>query len=283
MKTLWIGTALFALATAAQPASAQLLGGGGLGGQLGGSLGGASGALGGHGMLDRTLEPGRAMGDGTASARTSSRTSKAIDARNGRVTASHDSTADGTGGGTATLGDRTLSGSGSAGGTAGGGVDAQLVGTDALRGAASRATQTAGTLAGRGRDAAGNAVGRTRTVAADTLDRAQAVGGGAAASGSGSGSGMLATGSGTAAGGGMLALSGQGGGIPVAPGMAVNDARGRAIGTVESVRSGANGAVQRVLVHVGNRVADLPAANFSAGGDALVSAMGRGAVKNAAE
>ena len=48
IKTLF-GTAAVALVVAATPASAQLLGGGGLGGSLGGSLGGTLGSIGGNG------------------------------------------------------------------------------------------------------------------------------------------------------------------------------------------------------------------------------------------
>jgi hypothetical protein len=65
--------------------------------------------------------------------------------------------------------------------------------------------------------------------------------------------------------------------------MAVTDARGRAIGTVQAVRSTARGSVQSVLVKVGKKTAELPAANFSGSGTALVSAMGKGEVKDAAQ
>jgi hypothetical protein len=86
---------------------------------------------------------------------------------------------------------------------------------------------------------------------------------------------------------GGLALAGSGaasaGAFPVAPGMAIRDTAGRAIGTVQAVRAGANGALSDVLVRVGNRVATLPAANFSGSGDVLVSAMGKSEVKNAAQ
>ena len=61
----------------------------------------------------------------------------------------------------------------------------------------------------------------------------------------------------------------------VEPGTIVTDAHGRAIGTVQAVRNTAAGAVQNVVVRVGNRLASLPAANFGVSGDVLVSGMTR--------
>jgi hypothetical protein len=52
---------------------------------------------------------------------------------------------------------------------------------------------------------------------------------------------------------------------------------------VQRVRAAANGAVDSVLVVVGSRVAELPADNFSLSGDALVSAMARGEVRQEAQ
>lgn len=64
--------------------------------------------------------------------------------------------------------------------------------------------------------------------------------------------------------------------------MNVVDAKGRAIGTVRALKSEADGRVRDVLVQVGNRVATLPAANFSGEGNVLVSAMARSAVSREA-
>src|SRR3546814_16354788 len=77
---------------------------------------------------------------------------------------------------------------------------------------------------------------------------------------------LAATGSGAANGSGMFAVS---------PGMTIQDARGKVIGTVQSVRANGQGGVQAVIVESGNRVAELPAANFTGPGNALGSAMGR--------
>ncbi|MFC0307399.1 hypothetical protein ACFFIH_23915, partial [Rhizorhabdus histidinilytica] len=104
--------------------------------------------------------------------------------------------------------------------------------------------------------------------------------------GSATGSGNAA---GTASGGlGQLALAGSAaanaaGSFDVAPGMLVQDARGRVIGTVQDVRSTARGTVQSVVMQVGDATATLPAANFNGSGNVLVSAMGKGEVKKTAK
>jgi hypothetical protein len=85
----------------------------------------------------------------------------------------------------------------------------------------------------------------------------------------------------------MLALAGSAaaagaGSFDVQPGMTVVDAKDRVIGTVRDVRSEADGRVRAVLVQIGDRVATLPAANFSGEGSVLVSAMKRSEVKREA-
>ena len=97
IKTLF-GTAAVALVVAATPASAQLLGGGGLGGSLGGSLGGTLGSIGGNGAgtgsLGGTLGGFPVDTSGTTTSRTSSHTDKSVNARKGRVSASNASSTD---------------------------------------------------------------------------------------------------------------------------------------------------------------------------------------------
>ena len=61
------------------------------------------------------------------------------------------------------------------------------------------------------------------------------------------------------------------------------DAKGHVIGTVSNVRSTAQGSVREVMVTVGKQTATLPAANFTGSGDVLVSAIGKGEVKNTAK
>ena len=86
---------------------------------------------------------------------------------------------------------------------------------------------------------------------------------------------------------GGLALAGSAaaaaaGSASVAPGMIVRDGAGRAIGEVQHLRAAANGVVDLVFVEVGNRVAALPADNFSVSGETLVSAMSRSEVRREA-
>lgn len=78
-------------------------------------------------------------------------------------------------------------------------------------------------------------------------------------------------------------LIGSGAALPALnPGSTVRDAKGEAIGRVQSIRRNAVGRVESVTMAVGRRVATLPADNFSVQGDVLVSAMGEGQVKRAA-
>ncbi|HWU94044.1 MAG TPA: hypothetical protein VN029_00515, partial [Sphingomonas sp.] len=89
-------------------------------------------------------------------------------------------------------------------------------------------------------------------------------------------------------GGNTLALAGSAaangdGAFPVSVGMPVTDAKGKLIGTVQSVRTAGRGTVQQVLVKVKDKTATLPAANFTGSGNALVSAMGKGEVQKSAD
>ncbi len=181
------------------------------------------------------------------------------------------------------VGNRSGGANGATSGTVGGSVDAQLIGTDAVRDAAGRGVNTVGNVAGRVRDTAGAVGNRARGAVSNLTGRAANAAGNAA----GSGSGSLSAAGGNGALSGNLALAGsgaaQGGAFPVNTGMVVNDAQGRAIGAVQSVRTNAQGAVERVLVKVGERIANLPAANFSGSGNVLVSAMGQGDVSSAAK
>lgn len=102
-----------------------------------------------------------------------------------------------------------------------------------------------------------------------------ASGAGAAAGGfQGSLGQLAAAGSGAASGGGMFAVE---------PGMVVTDARGKAIGYVQSVRQTGSGVVEAVTVEVGDRFATLPAANFAGSGDVLVTGMTKGQLKDEAK
>ena len=69
----------------------------------------------------------------------------------------------------------------------------------------------------------------------------------------------------------------------VKPGMEIQSLKGETIGTVRKVNTDAKGAVQSILVDVDGRAATLPAGNFSANGDALVSGMTEGQIKKASK
>ncbi|MFX7140481.1 hypothetical protein ABTH88_21355, partial [Acinetobacter baumannii] len=65
---------------------------------------------------------------------------------------------------------------------------------------------------------------------------------------------MSLAGSGTANGQGTFAIT---------RGMPITDARGRAIGTVQSVTTDTRGRVEQVKMKVGHKLATLPASNFT--------------------
>ena len=94
---------------------------------------------------------------------------------------------------------------------------------------------------------------------------------------------------GTSSGGlGQLVSSGsfaasKSGTFAVEPGMPIEDARGRTIGYVQSIKQTKQGVVEAVTVETGNRVATLPAASFSGSGDALVTGMTKSEMKSAAK
>lgn len=303
MKTLFLSAAVAAL-TLSVPASAQLLGGtggltGGLGGQLGGTLGGTLSRPGGA-MLDRPIgrplervpldqlnAPVEQATRAAKRARGSADVERSVDRRSGRASAS--GRADGGIGGaldsqTGALGRSAgLSGRGDASGSASGGASVDLIGTDDVRAAAGRVRDRAGSAVGIARGAASGAVERGRGV----TDTARGAPGNAAgelggsASGSGSGSGSADGGS---AFGSVEGSSAATGNVASAlePGARVEDARGRLIGKLQQVNRNARGRIESLDVLVGRKVATLPAGNFSASGDVLVSAMSKGEVKDAA-
>jgi hypothetical protein len=272
MKILLIATT--ALTLFASPASAQLLGGGGaLGGTLGGGLGG---------RLGNPMNSIGSTTNGTLEGTATTSGSHKVDRRSGTVHA--DRSASGTIGGTidstTDLPRRTLSGkaSGNASGSAGSGADAQLIGTDAVRSASSSLVGSARNTASGLRDRVGQNAAMVPNPASIANGTNGSTDGSANGNGAGSFSGAL----------GQLALAGTSaangaGSFDVAPGMAVINRSGHAIGTVRSVATDAKGHVKSVLVGVGARTASIPAANFTGSGSALISAMGKGELKNAAK
>jgi hypothetical protein len=254
MKTVMCGAAAV-IAMNSVPAQAQLLGGGGLGGAIGGGVGGMiGGTLGGSDLTGGVGRAGSSL-SGTVDGRGSAATSHSVDRRKGKASASG-SAAGALG---ATAGQATTA----LGGSASGSADAQLVGTDTVRSAA-----------GSARSAVGQTIGNAQAAASQAT-----AGAGGTASGGVNGAGQ--------AGLGQLALAGSAaanaaGSFDVAPGMVVRDMTGKAIGTVSDVRTTAQGAVQSVVMEVGNSTATLPAANFSGSGNVLLSAMTKNEVKQTA-
>ena len=266
MKNFIASTITIALMTAA-PASAQLLGGsGGLGGSLGGTLG--------------TDTIGRTAGSvaGRGGVTSSTRVDRTVDIRSGKIATDTESSANANGSliGAADLPNNAVSGSadGSASGNANGGVSANLVGTDTLR-------STSGQVVGTTRYAAGRARSTANGVVSNVANSASGVGsfGGSAA---GQGNGMAMGDLGQLAASGSAAAN-AGGMFTITPGMPIQDAKGRMIGQVQSVRSTGAGVVKSVIVEAGNRTAELPAANFAGSGDVLVTAMSKGELKKAAK
>lgn len=257
MKNIILAATALALVSA--PAQAQLLGGGGLGGGLGGTVGGTlSGSIdrsGGsplRGTLERTTR-------GSVDAAGSTSASQSVDARRGTVAADRSASGSLTGS-TASLADLVVppassmgSLSGSASGSGQGSANAQLIGTDAVRGAVAPVARGA------------------RSAVQDTTASTRNMGLAGAGSASGSGSGA-AHGSLT---GSPLALAGstaaQGEGMAsVRRGMPVMNENGASLGKVRQLIADGRGEVQQVVVKQGSVTRELPANMFSASGNALV-------------
>ena len=253
------------------PASAQLLGsGGGLGGGLTGGLGGS---------IERTT--GTATGSSTGSIQGQ----KQIDRKSGRVSGNGQAQGSTTGTVTGSNAANNGSATGSANASKSGSIDAQLVGTDFVRGTGQEAVGlgrgtvevvrgTATSAAGSARSAAGNAAG--------TASGAGSIAGNGSAMGGGMSDDMASGSLGQLVASGSFAAS-KSGNFAIEPGMPIEDAKGRTIGYVQSVKQTKQGVVEAVTVETGNRMATLPAASFSGEGDALVTGMTKGEMKSVAK
>lgn len=305
MKIILIATT--ALALAAAPAQAQLLGGaGGLGGTLGGSIGGT---FGGGGSVGSTMDKVRSTSHGTLEASGSASGSAKADRRSGRVDTegTGTSSANGNLGSMADLPGRTIETYPSAGGSGSGGgsVSTQLIGTDAVRnssrsalseargaagearaaarGSAQKAGSAASTTAG---DGAGQTQGSTARLAGGAGNLSGGVQGATKGSAQGANTGMPASADGArnaplAASG---IVSGEGsGGFLVERGTPIFDGSGDRIGRVRQILTNSRGHVERLLVRVDGKEAVLPAGNFEAGGRGLISAMGESEIKQVAD
>ncbi|WP_435417064.1 hypothetical protein WAB17_09205 [Parerythrobacter aurantius] len=263
MKKLILAAGFLALVPSA--ASAQLLGGGGLGGSLGGTLGGNIGST-----VDTTTRTVRSTVDSTA--RGSTEGEQSVDARRGRVEARR-SASGSANASSASLADLPIppvfTGSASGEGSASGNAGAQLIGTDAVTGAAAP-------LVGQARSIAEGAAARTTSAAQGAASRVPSPAlPGLAGSGSAAGSAMgsiAAT---------PLAVAGSaagaaGGTASVAPGMPVMTPDGAPLGKVREVVADSRGRVQQLVVQQGNVVRTLPAGMFSASGNALIAGSAQG-------
>ncbi len=277
MKKLIASTITIAFLTVA-PASAQLLGGsGGVGGSLGGGLGSTIGSD----TIGRTT--GTITGRGGVTS--STRIYRTVDTRSGRVATDADSSSSASGSiiGAADLPSNAASGSanGSASGSANGGADATLIGTDAVRSTAGQAVGAARNTVGSARSTAGGVASTATGTATNAVSSASGAGS-IAGSAAGNGSGMAMGNLGQLAGSGSAAAN-AGGMFAVAPGMPIEDPKGRVIGYVQSVQQTGSGVVQSVVVEAGNRTAVLPVANFAGSGDVLVTGMSKGEIKKTAK
>lgn len=262
----------FAVST---PASAQLLGGGGgLGGGLGGDL---------TGSIQRTT--GSMTGRSTGSIQGEEQ----VDRKSGRVRGS--GTAQGSSNssinGGSTLLDRPVSGEANGGANASksGSVDAQLIGTDTVRNLGQDSVGHARGAVDTMRGTAGSTMGRVGSTTGNAIGAAPALGsltGSATGNGSAMGQGMGSGGLGQLAAAGSAAANGAGM-FAIEPGMPIEDPKGRVIGYVQQIKQTKQGVVQAVTVEVGDRVATIPAANFSGSGEALVTGMTRGELRSAAK
>lgn len=265
MKIILLASAAILMTSA--PAHAQLLGGGGLGGSLGGTLSGA-------GSLNLPTRSVETVTRSTGAVRGATEGSQSVDRKSGHVAADRKASAEGSRSVdkslTAPLGSLSgsASGSGQASGTASG--QAQLVGTDAVRGLAGSAIGTA-----RG------ATSVTVSTAGSAVSSVQGLAGSAGGSAIGAGRGMFSGAAGQLALAGSLA--GQGAGtFDVAPGMPVSDRDGDRIGIVEQVIATGRGQVQSIVVATDDGPATVPAGNFTGSGSLLISAMGEGKLEKAA-
>lgn len=261
MRKIFLATT--ALLLSAAPAHAQLLGGG-LGGTLGGTIGGT---LGGVGSIGGPVDTVTSTARGTLRGSGATSGSQNVDRKSGRVQAQRSADAGAAGDIAQTAGTPTRlidgNASGAASGSGSGSIDTQLIGTDAVGSTVQSLRGTAGGAAQSGLGAAGDAGGLTGGLTG-TLTRS----GGA----SGSGAAGPIGGSGSASGTGEGAFS-------VTRGTPILAPDGDRIGRVRQIFTNASAEIEQLLVKVDGQTALVPAANFSASGNAIVSAMTESQIK----
>jgi sporulation protein YlmC with PRC-barrel domain len=284
MKTMLYTTAA-ALIAIANPASAQILGGGG-GGILGGGLPPIP-VMPNIPVMSAPINvpvgPVSSVTSGSVTGAATAGATKSIDTHTGKASANGSAKGSATGSLTQSLetplNSVTANGAGSGNAAGSAGADAQLFGTDAVRGTLHQTHDAAGNLVTTFKDHAGNLVTATRDHAGNLLvttrDHA-----GILLSSTGSLQGN-ATGSASGAFSGLshnLALDGSAAGdaagsFDVKPGTSLFDMNGQKIGKVREVFADGAGHVKGLLVKCGDTTALLPVSDFAANGNALVSSM----------
>ena len=283
MKAILLTTAA-ALIAAANPVSAQILGGIS-GGGSGGILGGVSMPS----MPDPISMPTRSVETvtrGSATGNASGSATKSVNPRNGKSSAQGSAQGSGSGSLTQNL-DTPLNsvaaygtGSGSAGGSAG--TDAQLIGTDAVRGTLHQSRDKAGNTVTTYRDRSGSLVTATQDKTGNLISSTSSASGSAQGSAAGSANGML---SGLSR---NLALDGSAAGdaagsFDIKPGTNLFDLNGEKIGKVREVFADGSGRVKGLLVKSGDTTALLPASAFAADDNALVTVLSEAQIDSASQ
>ncbi len=286
MKAILLTTAA-ALIAAANPASAQILGGI--------SGGGSGGILGGVSMpsMPSMPEPMRmptrsveTVTRGSATGNASGSATKSVNPRTGK--ASTQGSAQGSGSGSLTqsldtpLNSVTANGAGSGSAAGAAGTDAQLIGSDAVRGTLHQTRDKAGNTVTTYRDRSGSLVTATKDKTGNLISSTRSASGSAQGSAAGSASGMVS---------GLshnLALDGSAAGdaagtFDVKPGTQLYDLSGEKIGKVREVYADGSGRVKGLLVKSGDTTALLPASNFAASGNALVTTLSEAQIASAGQ
>ena len=272
--------ALFALAN---PANAQILGG------IGGS--GSGSILGGVSMpsMPDTTMPSRSVETvtrGSARGDASGSVTKSVNPRTGKASAQGSAQDSGDGSLTQSLDTPLNSVNGSAAGSgsfaASGGGEAQLIGTDAVRGTVRQSRDAAGNTLTTYRTKSGTLVTATRDRAGNLLSSSSSASGSAQGNGSGSANGMFS---------GLshnLALDGSAAGdaagsFDVKRGTQLYDLSGEKVGKVREVYADGSGRVKGLLVKSGDTTALLPAGAFAANGNALVTTLSQAQIDSASQ
>ena len=296
MKTILYTTAA-ALIAIANPANAQILGGGG--GILGGSpiptLPSIPSPM--NMPMNVPMGPVGSVTNGSVTGAGAATATKSVNTRSGQASASGSGSGSASGALNQTLNTPLNSvaangtGSGSAAGSAG--ADAQLFGTDAVRGTLRQTRDAAGNTVTTFKNQAGSLVTATRdrtgTLVTTTRDRAgNLLSTTTTASRSAQGS-LMGSATGSLAGMSQnLALAGTAaadaaGSFDIKPGTNLFDLDGDKIGKVREVFADGSGRVKGLLVKVDDTTALLPVNDFAANGQGLVTALSEAQIMSAGE